>query len=81
MITPNWITFEQAVDEIKAEIVVDVVRGTVPRGCESLDDISEYVNTEMYGSALDHPTSEAENEFWTAVRERVDQWIKDGGLL
>ena len=80
MITPMWTTLEQAIERSKSEILGDVVEGTVPATCASYSELHDYVDANGYGGAFEHDFNNEETDFWNAVQDAVDAWIKTGGL-
>ena len=80
LITPMWTTFEQAIERSKLEILGDVAEGTVPPTCASYSELHDYVDANGYGGAFEHDFENEETDFWNAVQDAVDVWIKAGGL-
>jgi len=80
MIIPMWTTLEQAIERSKREIKEDVARGTIPTTCASFSQLHDYVDANGYGGALDHDFDNEETDFWNAVQDAIDAWIKTGGL-
>ena len=70
----------QVVEQAKSEILADVTSGTVPSTCASFSELHDYVDANGYGGAFKRPFDNNETDFWNAVQDAVDQWIKQGGL-
>lgn len=64
----------------KAEILADVAAGTVPNTCASFSELHDYTDANGYGGAFERPFDNNETDFWNAVQDTVDRWIKQGGL-
>ena len=71
----------QVVERAKAEILADVAAGTVPSTCASFSELHDYTDANGYGGAFERPFDNGETDFWNAVQDAVDRWIKQGGLL
>ena len=71
---------EQTIERAKAEILADVASGTVPRTCASFSELHDYVDANGYGGAFERPFDNGDTDFWNAVQDAVDSWIKGGGL-
>jgi hypothetical protein len=54
--------------------------GTVPTTCASYSELHDYVDANGYGGAFEHDFDNEETDFWNAVQDAVDAWIKTGGL-
>lgn len=80
VITPTWTTLEQAVERSKSEILGDVAEGIVPVTCASYSELHDYVDANGYGGAFEHDFENEETDFWNAVQDAVDAWIKNGEL-
>lgn len=80
MITPVWTTVEQAVERAKSEVLADVASGIVPETCASFSELHDYVEANGYGGAFEHDFDNDETDFWNAVQDAVDLWIKSGAL-
>lgn len=80
MLTPTWTTLEQAIERSKSEILRDVDDGTVPASCVSYSQLHDFVDANGYGGAFEHDFANKETDFWNAVQDAVDAWIKAGGL-
>jgi hypothetical protein len=70
----------QVVERAKAEILADVASGTVPSTCASFSELHDYTDANGYGGAFERPFDNDETDFWNAVQDAVDRWIKQGGL-
>ena len=70
----------QVVERAKAEILAEVASGTVPSTCASFSELHDYVDANVYGGAFERPFDNNETDFWNAVQDTVDRWIKQGGL-
>ena len=70
----------RVVDRAKAEILTDVASGTVPSNCASFSELHDYKDANGYGGAFERPFDNNETDFWNAVQDSVDSWIKQGGL-
>jgi hypothetical protein len=68
------------VERAKAEILADVAAGTVPSTCASFSELHDYTDANGYGGAFERPFDNNETDFWNAVQDAVDAWIKQGGL-
>jgi len=65
----------------KSEILFDVTAGTIPASCGSFSELHDYVDANGYGGAFEREFDNEETDFWNAVSDVVDAWIKAGGLL
>ena len=70
----------RVVERAKGEILADVAAGTVPRTCASCSELHDYTDANGYGGAFERPFDNNETDFWNAVQDAVDRWIKQGGL-
>jgi hypothetical protein len=70
----------RVVERAKAEILADVASGTVPSTCASFSELHNCTDANGYGGAFERPFDNNETDFWNAVQDAVDQWIKQGGL-
>ena len=70
----------RVVERAKAEILADVAAGTVPSTCASFSELHDYTDANGYGGAFERPFDNKETDFWNAVQDAVDAWIKQGGL-
>jgi len=70
----------RVVERAKAEILADVAAGTVPATCASFSELHDYTDANGYGGAFERPFDNNETDFWNAVQDAVDAWIKQGGL-
>ena len=70
----------RVVERAKAEILADVASGTVPNTCASFSELHDYTDANGYGGAFERPFDNNETDFWNAVQDAVDRWIKQGGL-
>ena len=68
------------VERAKREILAHVAAGIVPRTCASFSELHDYVDANGYGGAFERPFDNNETDFWNAVQDTVDRWIKEGGL-
>jgi hypothetical protein len=68
------------VERAKIEILAHVAAGIVPRTCASFSELHDYVDANGYGGAFERPFDNKETDFWNAVQDTVDRWIKQGGL-
>jgi hypothetical protein len=64
----------------KSEILRDVAAGIVPSTCASFSELHDYVDANGYGGAFEREFDNEETDFWNAVQDAVDAWIKAGGL-
>jgi len=80
MTTPRWTTLEHAIERSKSEILEHVAEGTVPATCASYSELHDYVDANGYGGAFEDDFDNEETDFWNAVQDAVDAWIKAGGL-
>jgi hypothetical protein len=81
VISPTWTTLEQAIERSKSEILRDVTDGTVPATCASYTELHDYVDANGYGGAFEYDFDNEETDFWNAVQDAVDAWMKAGGLM
>ncbi len=70
----------RVVERAKTEILADVASGTVPSTCASYSELHDYTDANGYGGAFERPFDNNETDFWNAVQDAVDRWIKQGGL-
>lgn len=68
------------VERAKQEVLAHVAAGIVPRTCASFSELHDYVDANGYGGAFERPFDNNETDFWNAVQDAVDRWIKQGGL-
>ena len=68
------------VERAKKEVLAHVAAGIVPRTCASFSELHDYVDANGYGGAFERPFDNNETDFWNAVQDTVDRWIKAGGL-
>jgi hypothetical protein len=68
------------VERAKREVLAHVAAGIVPRTCASFSELHDYVDANGYGGAFERPFDNDETDFWNAVQDTVDRWIKAGGL-
>ena len=68
------------VERAKKEVLAHVAAGIVPSTCESFSELHDYVDANGYGGAFERPFDNTETDFWNAVQDTVDHWIKQGGL-
>ena len=68
------------VERAKKEVLAHVAAGIVPRTCASFSELHDYVDANGYGGAFERPFDNSETDFWNAVQDAVDRWIKQGGL-
>jgi hypothetical protein len=68
------------VERAKKEVLAHVAAGIVPRTCASFSELHDYVDANGYGGAFERPFDNNETDFWNAVQDAVDRWIKQGGL-
>ena len=81
MTTPRWASLEQTIERSKSEILRDVADGTIPATCASYSQLHDYVDANGYGGAFEHDFDNEETDFWNAVQDAVDAWIKAGGIM
>ena len=77
---PPWTTLDQAIERSKSEILGDIAEGIIPATCASYSELHDYVDANGYGGAFEHDFDNEETDFWNAVQDAVDAWIKAGGL-
>ncbi len=70
----------RVVERAKTEVLADVAAGTVPSTCGSFSELHDYTDANAYGGAFERPFDNNETDFWNAVQDAVDCWIKQGGL-
>jgi hypothetical protein len=70
----------QVVERAKTEILANVASGIIPSTCASFSELHDYVDANGYGGAFERPFDNNETDFWDAVQDSVDRWIKEGGL-
>jgi hypothetical protein len=68
------------VERAKKDVLAHVAAGIVPRTCASFSELHDYVDANGYGGAFERPFDNNETDFWNAVQDAVDRWIKQGGL-
>jgi len=73
----------------KAEVAGDVRAGRIPASVRSFSELHDYVDANAFGGAFDWPCLSSDRDdgyqqafadFWNAVQNNVDAWIKAGGL-
>jgi hypothetical protein len=67
-------------ERAKREVLAHVAAGIVPRTCASFSELHDFVDANGYGGAFERPFDNNESDFWNAVQDAVDRWIKQGGL-
>jgi len=80
MKTPPWTTLDRAIERSKSEILGDIAEGTIPAACASYSQLQDYVDANGYGGAFEHDFDNEETDFWNAVQDAVDAWVRAGGL-
>jgi hypothetical protein len=68
------------VERAKREVLAHVAAGIVPRTCASFSELHDYVDANGYGGAFERPFNNDETDFWNAVQDAIDGWIKQGNL-
>lgn len=74
-----------AVELIKTEIRDDVENGTIPRDVPDFSSLHSYVDANMYGgehidALYEGDGNTADLESIVEVQQRVEDWLKGGGL-
>lgn len=85
---PKFHDLPQIVERAKLEILSDVADGVVPATAKSFAELHDYVDANEYGGAFEFDFGgeggedkvQADCDFWNAVHDACDKWIKDGGL-
>ncbi len=68
------------IERSKAEILRDVAAGIIPATCASFSELHDYVDANGYGGAFEHDFDNEETDFWNAMQDAVNAWIRTGGL-
>jgi hypothetical protein len=68
----------EIIERAKREILYDVEVGIVPATCASFSELHDYVDANGYGGAFECDFDPTETDFWNAVQDAVDLWIKAG---
>lgn len=68
------------IDRAKREIVEDVLAGRVPCSVKSFAELHDHVDANGYGGAFE-AADPNDTEFWNAVQDAADSWIKSGKML
>lgn len=76
MVVWTWTTLEQVIERSKSEIFRDVAEGIVPQTCASHGELHDYADANGDGGAFEHDFDNDETDFWNAVQDAVDEWIK-----
>ncbi len=78
----DMVKFNAAVERGKREIMEDAVAGGIPATTVGFDELHSYVDANEYGGAFewDGEWDDAAIEFWNAVHDAFDAWIKAGAL-
>lgn len=72
---------QRVIERAKREIVDDVKHGIVPPTVPDYSALHDYTDANKYGGAFEegaHPVEDT--DFWNAMQEACDEWIKAGGL-
>lgn len=65
----------------KREIMADVRNGTIPSTAADFSELHNYVDANGYGGAFEDDAHAVEDvDFWNAVQDALDLWIKSGAL-
>jgi hypothetical protein len=70
----------RVIDRAKREIMTDVYSRLVPETVESFSQLHDHVDANGYGGAFWGIHDVEDTDFWNAVQDAVDEWIKTGGL-
>lgn len=73
-------TLEQTIQRAKLEILKDVQNGVIPEDAADFAALHEHVDANGYGGAFEDVYSVEDTDYWNAVQEALDTWIKGGGL-
>jgi hypothetical protein len=71
-------TIQETIERAKAEVTRDIDRGTVPDTVASFSELHDYVDANGYGGAFEQDFDNEQTDFWNAVQDGVDAWLKAG---
>ena len=72
-------TLEETIERAKLEILAEVRGGRIPVTVQSFSELHDYVDANGFGGAFDEALfPEIDIDFWNAVQDAVDVWIKAG---
>ena len=78
-ITSNTDFFEIGMMRAMDEVLADIAAGIVPRTVASFAELHDYVDANKYGGAFEDGAHDcSDSDYWNAVQNAVDAWIKDG---
>ena len=71
-----------AVAHARREILAHVAAGVIPANVENYAALHDFVDANGYGGAFDDspPAPVEDVDFWNAMQEHIDEWIRSGGL-
>ena len=69
---------QETIQRAKAEVVRDIEKGTVPDTVCSFSELHDYVDANSYGGAFEQDWDNEQTDFWNAVQDAVDAWLKAG---
>ncbi len=72
---------ELTVERAKREIVADVMADRVPVSVAGYSELHDYVDANGYGGAFEDAADVEDVDFWNAMQDAVDTWIKQGGVV
>ena len=71
----------ETIERAKREILVSVESGLIPATVESFSALHDYCDANGFGGAFDEGLfPDIDCDFWNAVLDAVDLWIKAGGI-
>lgn len=71
---------ETVIERAKREILASVANSTIPRA-NDLAELHDHVDANGYGGAFEDDAHAVEDvDFWNAVQDALDLWIKSGAL-
>jgi hypothetical protein len=89
-IDPNAEPVGSVVSVSRRQVLADVRSGAVPASVGSFSELHDHVDANYYGNAFDWPVLPSETEddayqwafadFWNAVQNQLDDWIRSGQM-
>ncbi len=79
-------TIAETIARAKQEIIEDVNAGYVPFDVKSFAQLHDFRDANYYGGAFESPWDEVDTcsddfiNYWNAVQNALDAWIKSGEL-
>lgn len=73
---------EDTIKRAKAEVISDVLDGTVPVDVADFSALHDHVDANYYGGAFEtaFDASDEACNFWNKVQDAVDTWITSGEM-